>query len=351
LRFVCVLLLEAQGARKEKRVCKKLVGTVSMQKLISKLGNLSRFFFRQERDKPDLIRAGLLLEAFEHYKHNDTLNQHGVDAFTERILSLDYDSLRSSVQNGLEEQVISIFRDVASHEAMINGITSSTASKGVLSSSSNDQQRNDTDPATALVRQVGYDVIVRRSEIPHPQAGEGLFLRSDGRTVLPGTVLALFPGLVHLAEYTRQKNYFHSLMPDKDLMMLARRDDVILDARGANRVPWNPYALAHFINHPPQDAFPNVLQVPFDFRADPLRIDEFPRDLRSLVPHTHAQPPTLTGTTERGVFMHSMAIIAARPLEDGDELLMDYRLLPNGPLPEWYHHFDEEEAAKRMEEQ
>ena len=38
-------------------------------------------------------------------------------------------------------------------------------------------------------------------------------------------------------------------------------------------------------------------------------------------------------------------LVATRPLEAGEELVMDYRLSPlSDPedLPEWYNHYDEE---------
>jgi hypothetical protein len=39
---------------------------------------------------------------------------------------------------------------------------------------------------------------------------------------VPGTVIALIPGVVHLSEYTSQKDYIKKLLPDDDFNLLMR---------------------------------------------------------------------------------------------------------------------------------
>ena len=50
--------------------------------------------------------------------------------------------------------------------------------------------------------------------------------------------------------------------------------------------------------------------------------------------------------------MRSVVYLAARPLEDGEELFVDYRLNPfAGPLPEWYTPFDSAGAMRRWHDE
>ena len=39
---------------------------------------------------------------------------------------------------------------------------------------------------------------------------------------MPGTVLAFFPGAVHLNEYARKEEYIQRLMPDDDFNLISR---------------------------------------------------------------------------------------------------------------------------------
>jgi hypothetical protein len=50
--------------------------------------------------------------------------------------------------------------------------------------------------------------------------------------------------------------------------------------------------------------------------------------------------------------MRSVVYLAASPLEDGDELFVDYRLNPfAGPLPSWYTPFDSAGAMRRWHDE
>lgn len=48
---------------------------------------------------------------------------------------------------------------------------------------------------------------------------QGVFIKGE---VVPGTVIALFPGIIHLAEFARGKDYMKSLMPDDNFNLLMR---------------------------------------------------------------------------------------------------------------------------------
>jgi hypothetical protein len=200
----------------------------------------------------------------------------------------------------------------------------------------------------SLMRSVGFDLEKRRSNIP--SAGMGVFVNCDeSHVICAGTVIALFPGLVHLQEFTQQGEYIvKNLLPDDDLMLMARSDGHIIDGRTADECAPNPYAFAHLVNHVPQGEMPNVLQCPYDYPSDPLGMYEFPKSLRRYIPNSYAKKPTTFGTIDRSAFMHGMVLIAARPLSKGDELIMDYRLNPKaGQLPVWYQHYNDAEAKSR----
>lgn len=53
-----------------------------------------------------------------------------------------------------------------------------------------------------------------------PLAGNGLFLR--GTVVHPGTVVALFPGKVHLPQYLTNDYVDSELLPDQNFFLMGR---------------------------------------------------------------------------------------------------------------------------------
>ena len=48
---------------------------------------------------------------------------------------------------------------------------------------------------------------------------QGVFIKGE---VAPGTVIALFPGTIHLAEFANGKDYLKSLMPDDNFNLMMR---------------------------------------------------------------------------------------------------------------------------------
>ena len=198
-----------------------------------------------------------------------------------------------------------------------------------------------------LLKGVGYYVDTKPSLLPG--AGDGAFL-STSTGVPPGTVVGLYPGLVHLKEFLRNDGYFSSILPDPDFMLMARIDEALIDGRSADKVPYNPYSIGHKINHCGSDKKPNVMQVSFDYANDFLVGDKFPHHLRRYVPNVFARTPTLIGKLSVGptTFMPGVVLVSTRHLGDGDELLMDYRLDPDSSaLPGWYRPFNETESRNR----
>ena len=110
-----------------------------------------------------------------------------------------------------------------------------------------------------LTGNIKHRLVVNTSTIPN--AGQGLFVRSSQR-VVPGTIVALYPGLVHAASLARTDMYINGLLPDPDYLLLRRLDGTLIDARKRDDCPKNPYGLAHLINHCGKKE-PNVKQVFF----------------------------------------------------------------------------------------
>jgi hypothetical protein len=237
---------------------------------------------------------------------------------------------------------------------------SSSASATPSSSSSSSSKVSEPQPVStaefnlsALVKSLGFRVECKPSTCPG-DAGRGLFIACPPDAIIPaGTMLALYPGLVHLPEYTTKPGYIRGeLLPDPNLMLMLRTDNTVIDGRTAHKCHANPYALAHMVNHVPLGLMPNVLQCPYNFPGDPIGKDVFPVPLQKFIPNSYGvKTPTLFGTIDRSAMMRTVVLLAARPLKNGDELFMDYRLNPSaGSLPEWYHPYGKEEEKDSQEE-
>lgn len=87
---------------------------------------------------------------------------------------------------------------------------------------------------------------------------------------------------------------------------------------------------------------PNSMLAPFSLQLEPG--DE--ASLRAYLPCVpymhHCTPEALLEHEVSGV-----ALVALRPLQDGDELLFNYRLSPGFGRPSWYTAVDEQEADRR----
>merc|ERR1712137_724680 len=92
----------------------------------------------------------------------------------------------------------------------------------------------------------------------------------------------------------------------------------------------NPFAIGNYINHPPKDTPSNVLSYAYNFD-----LKTFPEHLKPYIPYRFAEPPKwYYGDSISG---RSVALVAAKPVEEGEELFLDYRYNPAFPYPEWYH--------------
>ncbi|XP_020630949.1 uncharacterized protein LOC110067943 [Orbicella faveolata] len=100
-----------------------------------------------------------------------------------------------------------------------------------------------------------FSLIMEKSSIPHPAAGNGVFLRGSA---VPGSFIGFHPGLVYLAKDVRKMLNYPNISKDNCYLM-SRYDSCILDAKDFNtdiQLPCgkrlnNPFACGHMINHPP----------------------------------------------------------------------------------------------------
>lgn len=255
-----------------------------------------------------------------------------IESIFKIVEDMSFSQRKSTVNELINKQVVNLFENISSIQSSME-----TERKNLKTFKIIETER--------LLSLVGYTVECKQSNLVN--AGNGVFLRGK---VNPGDVIAIYPGLVHLSEYTRNSTYIQNLLPDDDYMIMTRFDNVWIDGRTADLTQQNPYALAHKINHPASGSRTNVLQVSFDFPGDPLELSCFPEDLRHLIPNKNAKDPTILGTPDRSALMRSLVVLASEPVEDGQELYMDYRLNPEaGALPSWYSHADKAQAMRRWD--
>jgi len=302
----------------------------------------------EKRAFDDYQKAALLCKCYEWYLKQSIKNieptSKDVDNFCNEVDILSensFYSVRDYVQKSLHDQITIMFQNI--------NIYSESVEKIIMSRTSSNNNSNKI--TSSLLSTVGYELETKKSTIPN--GGNGVFVKQGN--ILPGTVVAFLPGYVHLTEYASKRQYLDTLLPDNDQMLMGRYDGIVIDSRQIDKVPYNPYSLAHLVNHVPlnidKNSKPNVLQIAFDFQSDPLDLsDFFPHHLRKYIPNVYAKPPTFLGTFDRSACMQTVVLLAARHLKEGEELYMDYRLrIDNAKpeqIPEWYRQWSISEEKK-----
>jgi hypothetical protein len=267
-----------------------------------------------------------------------------IDKISEEIDEMEHVDISRYVEVEVTKQVIPLLAAVYEYQNMVSKRKELKRSAEKTELISLNQH---------LANQVKYFLECKTSSIEG--AGEGVFIRavSPHNAIPPGTVVALYPGFVHLKELLRDEKYFASLLPDPDLMLMSRIDQTLIDGRTAAMVPSNPYGLGHKINHCGAARRPNVMQVGFDYPEDWMGDKGVPLELRPLIPNMYAKKPGIMGKMEVGPFccMRGLVLVSTLPLRDNEELLMDYRLDPTPEvaalLPEWYESYDVGNAKMR----
>jgi hypothetical protein len=167
------------------------------------LDKLRRLFKQDNVINLPLFQAAMLLRCYDFIHSSEDRRypqQSDVDAFERETIKLTNKAMKSFVQEQINMQVYPIFEAIHDHQEQLRAY----------------RERPD-EALRLLVEQLGYAPYVAESSIPG--AGRGVFLRGEA---CPGSVLLFFPGLVHLAEFTRKKGYLDALLPDKDFMLMKR---------------------------------------------------------------------------------------------------------------------------------
>jgi hypothetical protein len=71
-------------------------------------------------------------------------------------------------------------------------------------------------------------------------------------------------------------------------------------------------------------------------------------NLRKYIPNRYAPFPNKNIVETVGSYMKSMVIVATQTINNGDEILIDYKLNTKAAkLPDWYQSYDADLADKR----
>ena len=246
---------------------------------------------------------------------------------------------------------------------------------------------------------MGYTLDIKPSQIPHPEAGDGLFLSGQAAA---GAVIAFYPGIIYSPAHYRYIPGYPKIDANNSYL-ITRFDGLIVNAQpwargGETREPWdgvsgqlpvdsagvgptglwrllvkpgsqilsspgpevlerrNPLALGHFANHPMRGGSPNVMVCPYDFPLEK-------REMRAYIPNISFGSDDGMRMRRIGSFWFKSAIsdeagkggasvlktlllVATRKVAD-EELLLNYRLSNVKRRPSWYFPVDEEEDRKR----
>lgn len=252
-----------------------------------------------------------------------------------------------------------------------------------------------------LKDRIGYTLEIKPSEIPHKEAGQGLFL--TGETDV-GAVVAFYPGVIYSPAYY-QNIPGYPRVDACNSYLITRYDGFVINAQpwgtgGESREVWdgcykqvhplpsednkrssdrlwkmlakpsqgshpvisrevlerrNPLAFGHFANHPSKETGPNVMVCPYDFPV-------MERQMRVYIPNIMFGSEESVAMRRFGSFwfkswrssdqdagapvMKTLVLVATRALRD-EEVLLNYRLSNSKRRPSWYSPVDEEEDRRR----
>uniref|UniRef100_A0A7S2U2I2 SET domain-containing protein n=1 Tax=Lotharella oceanica TaxID=641309 RepID=A0A7S2U2I2_9EUKA len=147
---------------------------------------------------------------------------------------------------------------------------------------------------------------------------------------------------------------FYEKWDDND-KVITRYDGVRVDAKyfeTASEGPLeeakrrNGFAVGHMINHPPAGMKPNVVAFPIDIPAEIAN--------RELVPYENHPVWYFSQETMYDVMLPpnlpfaGVAMFSSAEIEIDEELLFDYNLALDQPLPEWYTPCQNSGLADRL---
>jgi hypothetical protein len=157
------------------------------------------------QDQVDTCKGALLLKCHEWYKTHATQTppQNIINDIIQSIENTDKKTLKTEVQNLLNIQI----------EEMFNHIDSSTNALENTSPEIYTEELNNL-----LMHKIGFTLDVKKSGIKN--ADYGVFI--NGTYISPGTVVAIFPGRVHLPEFLTDKYLDAHIFPDDHYYVMGR---------------------------------------------------------------------------------------------------------------------------------
>ncbi|KAF9608096.1 hypothetical protein IFM89_006023 [Coptis chinensis] len=248
---------------------------------------------------------------------------------------------------------------------------------------------------------IGYALDIKPSQIPHKEAGQGLFLNGEADV---GAVVAFYPGVTYSPAYYRYIPGYPRVDANNPYL-ITRYDGIVINAQpwgtgGWTRELWdglsipavgsdvrpgsdrgsdhmwkllskpleggrsdnngevlerrNPLAFGHFANHPGKGMEPNVMVCPYDFPINEM-------EMRPYIPNILFGSDEPAKMKRFGSFwfksgksdevsdvpvLKTLVLVATRSLCD-EEILLNYRLSNSKRRPEWYTPVDEEEDRRR----
>jgi hypothetical protein len=206
-----------------------------------------------------------------------------------------------------------------------------------------------------IERYLGHTLRIKDSSIDHHLAGKGVFLscRRQG-IVLPGTLLGIFPGVINspgtpmpptpkrgVKPYVQRPDGFwidyetelpYPLLPQgTNFTDHIEHFHYMDESRGlgnqkmvrASAEAINPFAVGHFINHPPPDVAANVKLVDFD-----LPYTFFPSYMGKYIPYMNSNEVSMEDSSKKSTrnneVMRACALVAQQTIAHDEELFYDY---------------------------
>ncbi|XP_020570673.1 uncharacterized protein LOC110017866 isoform X2 [Phalaenopsis equestris] len=251
-----------------------------------------------------------------------------------------------------------------------------------------------------LKDRIRYTLDVKPSQIPHKEAGLGLYLSGECNV---GSVIAFYPGIIYSPAYYRYIPGYPRV-DSCNSYLITRYDDIIINAQpwgvgGESREIWegsykpnlnpdsslniskesdrlwkilskplesssrtnsgevlelrNPLSFGHFANHPANGCEPNIMVCPYDFPV-------MEKDMRVYIPNIVFGGEESVRMKRVGSFwfrlkgggdeardvMKTLVLVATRPLCE-EEVYLNYRLSNSRRRPSWYVPVDQEEDQRR----
>ncbi len=163
--------------------------------ILSKIKHLiANHPIQKQNNYLNIYKTSLLLKCYQHEKlNNEAPTKDNILTFCDQLDTFSHGNLKDFIQTECNSQILHLFSRIHEyHEYYHEDYTQTIAN------------------STELRKHIGYATYLDHSKLP--DAGTGVFVNGD---VCAGTIVALFPGLVHLREYTGKSNYVEkNLLPD-----------------------------------------------------------------------------------------------------------------------------------------